>query len=82
MPRKDHKRTAWNRDQSKNWLFIGSPAGGKAAAAIFSLIASCQLHGIEPLAYFTDVVTRLPATLISDVDQFLPDTWNASHGRI
>lgn len=65
----------------KNWLFIGSPAGGKAAAAIFSLIASCQLHGVEPLAYFTDVVTRLPATLVSEVDQFLPDTWKGNHDR-
>ena len=65
----------------KNWLFTGSPAGGKAAAAIFSLIASCQLHGVEPLAYLTDVMTRLPATPISQVEQFLPDRWNAKHDQ-
>ena len=65
----------------KNWLFTGSPSGGKAAATIFSLIAGCQLNGIEPLAYLTDVITRLPATSVSKVEQFLPDVWNDENRR-
>jgi len=59
----------------KNWLFTGSPAGGKAAAAMFSLISSAKRHHVEPLAYLTDLFTRLPATPISQLTQFLPDHW-------
>jgi len=59
----------------KNWLFIGSPAGGQAAAQLFSVLGSAKLHSVEPLAYLTDVITRLPATPQSQLDQFLPDIW-------
>lgn len=63
----------------KNWLFTGSPAGGRAAAALFSLIATCSLHAVEPLAYLTDLITRLPSTPISQIDPFLPDLWKTNH---
>ena len=59
----------------KNWLFTGSEAGGRAAAAMFTLIASARRHGLDPQAYLTDVFTRLPATPISQLHQFLPDQW-------
>ena len=59
----------------KNWLFIGSPAGGKAAAQVFSVLGSAQLHGVEPLSYLTDVITRLPSTSVDRIEQFLPDVW-------
>ena len=59
----------------RNWLFVGSPAGGKAAAAMFSLISSAKRHHVEPLAYLTDLFTRLPATPVSQLPQFLPDAW-------
>ena len=65
----------------KNWLFTGSPTGGRTAAAIFSLIAPCHLQGVEPLAYLTDMITRLPSTPVSQIDQFLPDAWNTTHGH-
>jgi hypothetical protein len=45
----------------KNWLFLGSDRGGRAAAVHFSLLASCKRHGHDPWAYFRDVLTRLPA---------------------
>ncbi|MEX2387368.1 MAG: IS66 family transposase, partial [Phycisphaeraceae bacterium] len=60
-----------------NWMFMGSDAGGRAAAAMFSLISSARRHDVEPLSYLTDVFTRLPATPISQLDQFLPDRWQA-----
>ena len=56
----------------KNWLFTGSEAGGRAAAAMFSLIASARRHNLDPLAYLTDVFTRLSAPL-SQLEHFLPD---------
>jgi transposase len=60
-----------------NWMFTGSEAGGRAAAAMFSLISSARRHDVEPLSYLTDLFTRLPATPISQLDQFLPDRWQA-----
>jgi len=62
----------------KNWLFTGSEAGGKAAARLFSLIGSAQLHGIEPLAYLNDLIRNLPAAPTSQIEHYLPDNWTAA----
>jgi len=59
----------------KNWLFCGSDKGGRTAATLFSLIATCQRHKVEPMAYLRDVLTRIAATPISQLNQFLPDRW-------
>ncbi len=59
----------------KNWLFAGSDNGGRTAAIHFSLIATCQRHKIEPLAYLRDVLTRIAATPVSQVADLLPDRW-------
>lgn len=47
----------------KNWLFSGSLAAGGRAADIMSLMQTAKMTGIEPLAYLTDVLTRLPMHL-------------------
>jgi transposase len=62
----------------KNWLFCGSDNGGHTAAILFSLIASCQRHKVEPFAYLRDVLTRIAATHISQLDQLLPDHWQTA----
>jgi transposase len=62
----------------KNWLFCGSDHGGHTAAILFSLIATCQRHKVEPFAYLRDVLTRIAATPISQLDQLLPDRWQAA----
>ena len=59
----------------KNWLFVGSDNGGRTAATLFSLVATCQRHGVEPMAYLRDVLTRIAATPISQVGTLLPDRW-------
>ncbi len=59
----------------KNWLFAGSDNGGRTAATLCSFIASCQLHEIDPFAYLRDVLTRISACPINEVDQFMPDNW-------
>ena len=59
----------------KNWLFCGSDNGGRTSAILFSLIASCQRHKVEPFAYLRDVLTRIAATPVGQLDQFLPDRW-------
>lgn len=44
----------------KNWMFYGSDTHAEAAAALFTLIASCRLHKIDPEAYLDEVVRVLP----------------------
>lgn len=59
----------------KNWLFTGSETAGKRAAAIMSLLATAKANGIEPHAWLTDVLTRLPTTLDRDIGDLLPNAW-------
>jgi transposase len=63
----------------KNWLFLGSDRGGRAAAIHFSLLASCKRHGHDPWAYYRDVLIRLPAMLPGaseeDLLALLPHRW-------
>jgi hypothetical protein len=49
------------RHNKKNWLFIGHPEAGQRSAIIYSIVGSCQRHGLDPFAYLKDVLTRLPA---------------------
>ncbi|WP_147654203.1 IS66 family transposase [Vulcaniibacterium gelatinicum] len=56
----------------KNWLFAGSETAGKRAAAIMSLLATAKANGLDPHAWLTDVLTRLPTTLDRDLDTLLP----------
>ena len=62
----------------KNWLFCGSDNGGHTAATLFSLIATCQRHKVEPFAYLRDVLTRIATTPVSQLDQLMPDRWQAA----
>ena len=43
----------------KNYLFVGSNAGGHRAAAMYSLIETAKLNGLDPQHYLTDVLTRI-----------------------
>jgi len=59
----------------KNYLFAGSDAGGHRAAAMYSLIETAKLNGLNPQLYLTDVLTRIadhPARQIADL---LPWHW-------
>ncbi len=62
----------------KNWLFCGSDDGGHTAATLFSVLATCQHHKVEPLSYLRDVLTRISATPIPHLADLLPDHWQAS----
>lgn len=59
----------------KNWLFAGSDRGGEALAVVASLVESAKRAGVDPQAYLTDVLTRLPGMCHKDVGQLLPDRW-------
>jgi transposase len=43
----------------KNYLFMGSDAGGERAAAIYSLVETAKLNGLDPEAYLREVLTRI-----------------------
>jgi len=60
----------------KNWLFIGHPDAGQRSAIIYSIVVSCQRHGLDPLVYVRDVLQRLPAmTNQDDIDALTPAKW-------
>src|SRR6266849_1179370 len=58
-----------------NWTFFGSDNGGKTAAVLRSFIASCKRCGIEPFAWFHDVLSRIPAHSITRLSELLPHNW-------
>jgi transposase len=56
----------------KNYLFCGSDAGGERAAAIYSLVGTAKLNGIDPEAYLRYVLERIADHPINRVDELLP----------
>ena len=60
----------------KNYLFVGSEAGGKAAAIAYTLIETAKLNTVDPNAWLADTIARIPAYKITKVDDLLPWRWN------
>ena len=58
----------------KNWLFAGSDDGGERAAAMYTLIGTAKLNGIDPEAYLRHVLGRIADHPINRIDELLP--WN------
>jgi len=62
----------------RNWMFVGSVKGGEASALFYSLAGTCRLNGVEPEAWFTDVIERIGDHPINRIDELLPWRWQAS----
>ncbi|HEX5235045.1 MAG TPA: IS66 family transposase [Silvibacterium sp.] len=58
-----------------NWVFFGSDEGGKTAAVLRSLVASCQRAGIEPFLWLKDVLSRIATHPITRLTELLPHNW-------
>lgn len=62
----------------KNWLFVGSNDGALANTTFVSLLASCQLHGIEPWSYLRDIFCLLPSWPAHRMLELSPLHWQAT----
>ena len=62
----------------KNWLFLGSEAGGEVAARMYSLVASGHRHQLDLWAYLDDVLRSL-ASGEANLESLLPDNWAKLH---
>jgi len=66
----------------KNYMFAGSEAGAQRAAIIYSLVASCKLHGHDPFAYFNNVLRRVSTHPIGKIDDLLPANWQPPESNV
>jgi hypothetical protein len=73
------KRVVLNR---KNSLFVGNPRGGRTAAVLSSLTSTCRRHNVDPQRYLTQLLTNLPATPLSQLDDWLPDRWKMNQAAV
>jgi len=58
-----------------NWLFMGSEAGGKAAATYMTLLATCKRAGVNPFLYFQDLFGRIMSHSTHKLEELLPGNW-------
>ncbi|EIM9899037.1 transposase, partial [Salmonella enterica] len=56
----------------KSWLFAGSQMAGERAAQIMSLLETAKRNGLEPHAWLTNVLKRLPSWPEDRLDELLP----------
>lgn len=63
----------------KNWLFAGADCGGERAAAMYSLLETAKLNGVNPQVWLTDVLDRIgKGHPINRLDELLPWAWKAA----
>jgi transposase len=67
----------------RNWMFVGHPEAGDKSAVLYTLLACCRIHRIEPRAYLTDVLERLVAAEHHPnpglLESLLPWNWAGTH---
>ena len=59
----------------RNWTFCGSDAGGRRAAAIYTLIETCRLNDVDAKAWLADVLARIADHPASGLTELLPWNW-------
>ena len=66
----------------KSWLFFGSDDHAQAAANIYSLIASCKLHSIDPERYFAELIHVMPYWPRNRYLELAPAYWTQTRTRL
>src|SRR5262249_36408016 len=64
----------------KNYMFAGSDAGGERTAAIYSLIGSAKLNGLNPEPYMPEVLIRIADHPTNRIEELLP--WNINSAPV
>ncbi len=59
----------------RNYLFVGSEAGGRWAAVVYSLVESCKLNGVEPYRYLKNVLRQVWTHPQSRIEKLMPRLW-------
>lgn len=57
---------------------MGNDDGGEVNATVVTLLASAQMHGLEPLGYLRDLLCLLPGWPVKRVLQLAPAYWTAT----
>jgi len=60
-----------------NYLFVGNEEAGHDIAVIYTLVASCEKHGINPVSYLADVLVRVQQHPASQIQDLLPHRYRA-----
>lgn len=63
----------------KNFLFFGSDNGGRAAAVLYSILASAKANQVEPFAYVRDLINTFAGEREPNLTRLLPTSWLAAH---
>jgi transposase len=66
----------------KNWLFFGSDQGGRTAAVLSSLMATCKRLAIDPFAYLRDIFERISRHPQGRLAELLPDQWKLAQQKL
>jgi transposase len=66
----------------KNWMFFGSDDHAQAAANLFSLVASCKLHGLDPELYLTELIRVMPYWPRQRYLELCPRDWLATRAQL
>ena len=61
----------------KNFLFVGSDAGGETLADAMTVIETAKMSSLDPEAYLRDVLARINDHKINRLDELLPWNWKS-----
>jgi transposase len=66
----------------KSWLLCGSDRGGRRAAAMYSLIVTAKMNGVDPQAWLADVLARIATHPTHRLDELLPWNWTQAASAV
>lgn len=59
----------------KNFLFVGNEDAGANLASLYTVLATCEANGVNPLHYLMDILPRVQDHPNSRLDELLPQNW-------
>lgn len=65
----------------KNFLFVGNDGAGENLAGLYSLVATCEVNGVNPVSYLADVLPRVNTHPASRIDELLPHKWRTAQAE-